>query len=60
MSLTKKDLEDLVKKHQTNLATVNSKLSTLSDLAESIEEMKRLLTASTEENERLKKHLCTG
>jgi hypothetical protein len=57
MSLTKKDLEDLVKKHQTDLATVNSKLSTLSDLADSIEEMKRLLTASKEENEKLKKHL---
>jgi hypothetical protein len=47
----------LVKKYQTDLAAVNTKLSKLTELSQSIDEMKKLLTATSEENERLKKHL---
>ncbi len=57
MSLTKKDLEDLVKKYQADLATVNIKLSKLNNMLSAIDDMKKMLTANREENERLKKHL---
>lgn len=57
MSLTKKDLEDLVKKYQADLATVNNKLSKLIDLLSAIDDMKKMLMANRQENERLKKHL---
>jgi hypothetical protein len=50
MSLTKKDLEDLVKKYQADLATVNNKLSKLNDLLSAIDDMKKMLTANREEN----------
>jgi predicted RNase H-like nuclease (RuvC/YqgF family) len=52
MYLTKKDLEDLVKKYQAD-----SKLSKLNDMSSTIDDMRRMLAATTEENEKLKKHL---
>jgi hypothetical protein len=53
MSLSKKDLEELVKIMQADYAAINTKLSKLDTLASDVTELKKLLAASDAKNKEL-------
>jgi hypothetical protein len=50
MSLTKKDLEELVKTMQADYAAINNKLSKLDSLVDDVADLKKLLAASEAKN----------